>query len=108
MSDDGYTKPRRRQSEATFSIVAAPSYVSSSAVMDAERTRRVHAREAEAARVVKPKPPVPLWRWILWMATLGVALFVFYVLFTPFWFALRVLAWIAEFRSRRRSPQTEE
>jgi hypothetical protein len=51
---------------------------------------------------VKPKPVVPLRRWILWNATLAVALFVFYVLFTPFWFALRVLAWLAEFRARRR------
>jgi hypothetical protein len=42
------------------------------------------------------------------MATLGVALFVFYVLFTPFWFALRSLAWLAEFRSRRRSHHTTE
>ena len=57
---------------------------------------------------MKPKPTVPLWRWALWMATLAVALFVFYVLFTPFWFALRSLAWIAEFRSRRRGAQTTE
>ena len=28
--------------------------------------------------------------------------FVFYGLFTPFWFALRSLAWLAEFRARRR------
>jgi len=26
----------------------------------------------------------------------------FYGLFTPFWFALRSLAWLAEFRARRR------
>jgi hypothetical protein len=51
---------------------------------------------------VKPKPDVPKWRWATWYATLGVALVVFYVLFTPFWFGLRSLAWIAEFRSRRR------
>ena len=36
------------------------------------------------------------------MVTLGFALFLFYVIFTPFWFALRALAWLAEFRSRRR------
>jgi hypothetical protein len=36
------------------------------------------------------------------MVTLGVALLLFYVIFTPFWFALRSLAWLAEFRSRRR------
>lgn len=49
-----------------------------------------------------PKPPVPLWRWALWLVLLGLALLVFYVLFTPFWFALRALAWSAEFRARRR------
>jgi hypothetical protein len=49
---------------------------------------------------VKPKPPVPLWRWSVWMAVLGTALVLFYGLFTPFWFALRTLAWIAEFRAR--------
>ena len=50
---------------------------------------------------MKPKPPVPLWRWAFWYALIGLALFVFYGLFTPFWFALRALAWTAEFRSRR-------
>ena len=51
---------------------------------------------------MKPKPPVPAWRWGLWFALLGTALLVFYVAFTPFWFALRSLAWLAEFRARRR------
>ena len=51
---------------------------------------------------MKPKPPVPLWRWVLWMATLALALVVFYVVFTPVWFTLRSLAWLAEFRARRR------
>jgi hypothetical protein len=32
---------------------------------------------------------------------LALALVVFYVLFAPFWFALRALAWAAEFRARR-------
>jgi hypothetical protein len=45
---------------------------------------------------------VPIRRWALWMVTLAVADFVFYVLFTPFWFGLRALAWLAEFRARRR------
>jgi len=53
---------------------------------------------------VKPKPPVPKWRWALWMGLLATALVVFYGLFTPFWFALRSLAWLAEFRARRRPP----
>jgi hypothetical protein len=51
---------------------------------------------------VKPKPRVSKGRWAVWYAILGVALTVFYVLFTPFWFGLRALAWLAEFRARRR------
>jgi hypothetical protein len=51
---------------------------------------------------VKPKPPVPLWRWALWGCFLVVALVVFYVLLTPIWLGLRGLAWLAEFRARRR------
>jgi hypothetical protein len=53
---------------------------------------------------MKPKPPVPLWRWGVWYTALGGALVLFYGLFTPFWFGLRALAWAAEFRSRRRRP----
>ena len=52
---------------------------------------------------MKPKPPVPAWRWATWYTALGAALVLFYGLFTPFWFALRALAWLAEFRARRRS-----
>jgi hypothetical protein len=51
---------------------------------------------------VRPKPPVPLWRWTLWWITLAVALVIFYVLLTPIWMGLRALAWVAEFRARRR------
>jgi len=51
---------------------------------------------------VRPKPPVPKWRWAIWYSLLALALFVFYCLFTPFWFALRSVAWVAEFRARRR------
>jgi hypothetical protein len=51
---------------------------------------------------VKPKPPVARWRWVVWLLILGVALIVFYVIFTPFWFTLRSVAWLAEFRARRR------
>ena len=49
-----------------------------------------------------PKPPVPLWRWASWWMLLVAADFVFYVLLTPIWIGLRTLAWIAEFRARRR------
>jgi hypothetical protein len=50
---------------------------------------------------VRPKPPVPLWRWVLWWATLGLGLLIFYVLLTPIWIGLRALAWLAELRARR-------
>jgi hypothetical protein len=33
---------------------------------------------------------------------MGAALLVFYVLLTPIWMGLRGLAWLAEFRARRR------
>jgi hypothetical protein len=51
---------------------------------------------------VKPKPPVPLWRWGTWWVTLLVADVVFYVLLTPVWIGLRAAAWLADFRARRR------
>jgi hypothetical protein len=53
----------------------------------------------DAARA---KPPVPLWRWVVWSITLFFAVIVFYVLLTPVWQGLRIAAWIAEFRARRR------
>jgi len=45
---------------------------------------------------------VPRWRWALWSVFLGTALVIFYGLFTPVWFGLRSLAWLAEYRARRR------
>jgi hypothetical protein len=51
---------------------------------------------------VKPKPPVPAWRWAIWWILLVLALFVFYVLLTPLWMGLRAAAWVAELRARRR------
>ncbi len=50
----------------------------------------------------QPKPPVPIWRWVLWWFLLVLAVLVFYVLLTPIWMGLRALAWAAEFRARRR------
>jgi hypothetical protein len=47
------------------------------------------------------KPPVPRWRWALWLSILALADFVFYVLLTPIWLGLRGAAWAAEWRSRR-------
>jgi hypothetical protein len=51
---------------------------------------------------VKPKGPVPLWRWTIWWLVLAAGLFVFYVVLTPVWIGLRALAWLADFRARRR------
>ena len=38
----------------------------------------------------------------MWYGALGIAVTVFYVILTPIWIGLRVAAWIAEFRARRR------
>jgi hypothetical protein len=54
------------------------------------------------ARPRRDKPKVAWWRWVPWGLTLMAADFVFYVLLTPLWLGLRGLAWIAEFRARRR------
>ena len=51
----------------------------------------------------KPPIPVPKRYWVLWSLILVVADFVFYVLLTPIWIGLRTVAWLAEFRARRRS-----
>ena len=48
-----------------------------------------------------PKPPVPVWRWAVWLLTLGVAVLIFYVLLTPVWLGLRTLAWLADLRARK-------
>ena len=57
---------------------------------------------SESAAAARARP-VPLWRWALWWALLGIAGLLFYVLLAPFWLGLRGLAWIAEFRARRRA-----
>jgi hypothetical protein len=48
------------------------------------------------------KGSVPLRYWVLWVSMLAVADVIFYVLLTPIWMGLRALAWLAEFRARRR------
>ena len=48
------------------------------------------------------KGHVPLRYWILWWVLIVVADFIFYVLLTPVWMGLRIAAWLAEFRARRR------
>ncbi len=51
---------------------------------------------------MKPKPPVSIPRWTLWWFLLAIGIFLFYVLLTPIWIGLRALAWVAEFKARRR------
>jgi hypothetical protein len=48
------------------------------------------------------KGSVPVRYWILWWSLIALADFVFYVLLTPIWIGLRAVAWLAEFRARRR------
>jgi hypothetical protein len=52
--------------------------------------------------VKNEKGSVPLRYWVLWGAMLAVADILFYVILTPIWIGLRVVAWLAEFRARRR------
>ncbi len=53
-------------------------------------------------RTTRRKPPVPKWRWALWLTILAAADLVFYVILTPIWLGLRGAAWLAEWRSRRK------
>jgi len=48
------------------------------------------------------KGSVPLRYWVLWWSLMVVADFLFYVLLTPIWMGLRAVAWLAEYRQRRR------
>ncbi|HEY2374200.1 MAG TPA: hypothetical protein VGH82_16895 [Gaiellaceae bacterium] len=48
------------------------------------------------------KGHVPLRYWALWVLLLVVADITFYVVLTPIWLGLRAVAWLAEFRARRR------
>ena len=46
-------------------------------------------------------PKISPFRWAVWWICLFFALILFYGLFAPFWFGLRLAAWSAEFRARR-------
>jgi hypothetical protein len=47
-----------------------------------------------------------MWRWTSWWCLLAPALFLFYVLFTPVWLAIRVARLLAEARSRKNPDAT--
>jgi hypothetical protein len=48
------------------------------------------------------KGQVPVRYWIVWWSLIVVADVLFYVVLTPVWIGLRAVAWLAEFRQRRR------
>jgi hypothetical protein len=52
---------------------------------------------------VKPKPPVPAWRWAVWWAFMFPAAFIFTILAAPLWMGLRGAAWVAEWHARRKA-----
>jgi hypothetical protein len=45
---------------------------------------------------------VPVRYWLLWWSMIVVADVLFYILLTPIWMGLRAIAWLAEYRQRRR------
>ena len=53
-------------------------------------------------RSLEDKGWVPLRYWALWAFGLVVADVLYYVILTPLWIGLRLAAWVADFRSRRR------
>jgi hypothetical protein len=59
-------------------------------------------KKADPRRSDRPAPKINPLRWALWWALLFFSLLLFYVLFAPFWFGLRLAAWTAEFRARRQ------
>jgi hypothetical protein len=54
---------------------------------------------------MRAKPPIPWYRWPLWLLTLAGGLFVFYVLFTPVWIGIRLVSWFAERRSHAAAEE---
>ena len=54
---------------------------------------------------MRPKPPVPAWRWAVWWAFLFPAAFIFTIAAAPLWMGLRAAAWVAEWQARRRARE---
>jgi hypothetical protein len=49
---------------------------------------------------------IPFYYWPFWAVLLVLGLFVFYVLFTPVWMGIRLVAWLSEGRGRRARVST--
>lgn len=54
-------------------------------------------------RDLSEKGWVPVRYWAMWWLGIGLALVLFYVLLTPVWIGLRVVAWLSDRRSRSDS-----
>ncbi len=48
--------------------------------------------------MTRSRKPIPFYYWPLWMATLALALIVFYGFLTPIWMLIRFVAWVSERR----------
>jgi hypothetical protein len=46
----------------------------------------------------RAKRRIPFYYWPWWMLLLAVGLFVFYVVLTPVWMGIRLVAWLVEGR----------
>lgn len=62
----------------------------------------VEAERSVLPASVRVPPHISPFRWALWWVLLFFSLILFYGLFAPFWFGLRLAAWAAELRARRR------
>lgn len=65
----------------------------------------VEAEEAGRRASERTPPKISPFRWAFWWVCLFFSLILFYVLFAPFWFGLRLAAWTAEFRARRQKAR---
>lgn len=57
-------------------------------------------------RDLSEKGWVPIRYWVGWWTALALAVIVFYVVLTPLWMGLRVVAWIAARRGERDAPSS--
>ena len=48
----------------------------------------------------RPKGPVSWFWWPFWFVLLSLGLIVFYVVLTPIWMGIRLVAWLSERGSR--------